>query len=206
MKKIILTSGFILSFLYCSSVSALEIKGYVRSVNHEGHSFSVDVPPLQRVWVYPSAKFDSESGYAGFKQIQDDDYVSVEGTLHSNGLLVAKKVHLLKRTEMKGKELNVDLNQRFNLEVNQKAKISQENLTVSALEILDNFCQEGLKCGGEGSLSIRLEISKGGKKEEILLSTRGERKPTAPVQVEIFGYKVELIEMGESVAVLAIRK
>ncbi len=102
-------------------------------------------------------------------------------------------------------ELNVDLNQNFLLEVNQKALVKGEGLGISAIEVIDDLCKDGLKCD-EGSMSIRLVVSKGNEKKEILLTTKDSRKPSNPVISEVLGYKIQLLEMGESAAMLVVRK
>lgn len=197
----------LLTFFF-STAQAAEIQGYVRSVNYEGHSFSVDVPPLQRVWVFPNTNFDSGTGYEGFKSIKEKDYVSVDGSLQKNGLFTAKTVKLVKpiQNSKNKSELNVDLNQTFTLEVNQKAKINGENLNLKAIEMVDTLCKDGLNCEGEGSIGIRILVSNNKGKKDILLSSSGGRKPAKPIQMEALGYQIELIELGESAAVLAVRK
>lgn len=189
-------------------LQAVEIQGYVRSVNYEGHSFSVDTPPLQRVWVFPTTNFDSGTGYKGFKSIKEKDYVSVNGSLQKNGLLSAKTVKLIKPTQnSKNKsELYIDLNQSFTLEIKQKAKINGENLNLKVIEMIDTLCKEGLNCAGEGGVGIRILISNNKEKKDILLLSPGGRKPAKPIQVEALGYRVELIEIGEFSAVLSVRK
>lgn len=198
---------FLLVFIgWVSPVWATEVKGYVRSVNYEGHSFSVDVPPLQRVWVFPSTKFDAGLGYEAFKSIKEGDYVAVQGSVQSNGLFTAKEVRLVKMAPPKTGEMNVDLNQTFMLEVNQKARVKGEEVVLEGIEMYDTLCKEGLNCEGEGSIGMKVRVSKGGDKKEILLTSQGSRKPVKPVGVDALGYRVEMVEAGESAAVLVVRK
>lgn len=203
------TSFFLVLFLSCASISqATEVQGYVRSVNYEGHSFSVDVPPLQRVWVFPTTKFDAGSGYEGFKSIKENDYVSVDGLLQKNGLFTAKVVKLTQPTQDRSNksEIGININQKFTLEVNQKVRINGENLTLKGIEMIDTLCKEGLDCEGEGSIGIRVLVSGSKGKKDLLLSSSGGRKPVTPVKLEALGYIFELIEVGESSAVLVVRK
>lgn len=201
MKKLL----FLALLLMPAALQAAEIKGYVRSVNYEGHSFSVDVPPLQRVWVSPATAFDSGKGYEAFKNLKEGDYVSVEGSLQSNQVFNSRIVKALQSPDKKGEGLLVDLNQSFLLEVNQKAELKNEGLSILGVEVFDDLCKQGLNCE-EGTLSIRLVVSKGGQKKDILLSSKDGRKPVKPVSMEVLGYKIELIEMGESSAMLTVRK
>ena len=188
-----------------AALQAAEIKGYVRSVNYEGHSFSLDIPPLQRVWVSPATQFDSGKGYEAFKSLKEGDYVSVEGSHQSNQVFNSRLVKSLQSPDKKGEGLLVDLNQSFLLEVNQKAVVKNEDLSILGVEVFDDLCKQGLNCE-EGTLSIRLVVSKDGQKKDILLSSKDGRKPVKPVSMEALGYKIELIEMGESSAMLSVRK
>lgn len=107
--------------------------------------------------------------------------------------------------ENRENEISVDLNQRFLLEVNQKANVKNENLSILGVEVFDDLCKQGFDCE-EGSMSIRLIVSKGKEKKDVLLTSKGGRKPIKPVGLEALGYKIELIEMGESAAMLVVRK
>ncbi len=202
MKKIILSTLLLLSPWLAQ---AAEIKGYVRNVNHEGHSFSLDVPPLQRIWVSPATSFDSGKGYEAFKNLKEGTYVSVQGTSQSNQVMRAEVVKSLQAPLESAKGTIVDLNQSFLIEVNQKAKVKDEDLEILAVEVFDDLCQQGLDCES-GSMSIRLVVNKGREKKDILLTSKEGRKPVKPVVSEVLGYKIELIEMGESAAMLVVRK
>lgn len=202
MKKIIL---FLFLFLSPFVAQAAELKGYVRSVNYEGHSFSLDVPPLQRIWVSPATSFDSGKGYEAFKNLKEGTYVSVQGTSQSNQVMRAEVVKSLQAPLESAKGTIVDLNQSFLIEVNQKAKVKDEDLEILAVEVFDDLCQQGLDCES-GSMSIRLVVNKGREKKDILLTSKEGRKPVKPVVSEVLGYKIELIEMGESAAMLVVRK
>lgn len=203
-----LSSFFLLVFvLLTTPLQAASIQGYVRSVNHEGHSFSVDLPPLQRVWVSPATQFESGKGYEAFRSIQEGDRVIVEGNLQGNGVFAAHTVKKLQPSPpSKGSMLTVELNQSFLLEVNQKAKLKNSELTLQGIEMVDTLCKEGLNCEGEGSIGMRIHVQKGGQKKDLLLSSPGGRKPVHPVVLEALGYQIELIEVGESVAMLVLRK
>ncbi|GEM_PF-5941552 len=203
IKKLFFILFFI--FLFSTSLQASEIKGYVRSVNYEGHSFSLDVPPLQRVWVSPATRFDSGAGYGAFRSLKEGDYASIEGALQSNQIFNAQTVKLLKNGENKGSEISVDLNQTFLLEVNQKANVKGENLSLLGVEVFDDLCKDGMNCD-EGSMSFRMVMVRGKEKKDILLKTREGRKPIKPIVSEALGYKIELIEIGESAALLVVRK
>ncbi len=206
MKKILgLSLFFILSFFSVSS-GAKEMEGFVRTVNHGGHSFSVDGPPLQRVWVLPSTQFDSGSGYEAFEKIKDGDRVRVEGNLQSNGLLVARKVTLLAEPVVKEDGKVVELGRTFLIEENQKVQVKGESLTLQGAGIIDDYCKQGRYCEGDGTISFRLKINHNGKKQEVLLSSQGGRKPVVPIKKEVMGYTFELIEVGENSASLVVRK
>ncbi len=185
-----------------------ELQGFVRSVNYEGHSFSVDVPPLQRVKINASTQFEGETGQEAFKQhIREGDYVRIEGSLSSNALWLAKKVEVQKnKAENKSNEIQVKLNQSFLLEVLQTAKVEDSSLEVYFSQLVDEFCDTGMDCVDKGKLTLKIIVKQGKESKTIELVTEGSRKPLKPVGVEALGYKIELIEAGEYAAMLVVRK
>jgi len=197
--------GIFLIFLLFPSLSwGDELQGSVRNINYEGHSFSVDGPPLQRVRVSPATRFDAGSGYGAFRAVKEGDLVSVTGSSQANQIFQAQSVKILKGAEAKAGGLEVDLNQSFLLEVNQKAKLKGGDLEILGVEVFDDLCKEGLNCE-EGAMSIRLVVTRGKEKKDLLLTTKEGRKPLKPVSMEALGYRIELIEMGESAALLVVR-
>ena len=206
MKKFLGLSLFLVLSFFSLPSEAKEMEGFVRTVNYGGHSFSVDGPPLQRVWVLPSTQFDSGAGYEGFEKVKEGDRVRVQGDLQSNGLLVAKKVSLLATPPEKEEGKMVELGRTFLLEENQKVQVKGENLTLKGMGIIDDYCKQGRYCEGEGTISFRVKLTQGGKSQEILLSSQGGRKPVVPIKKEVMGYRLELIEVGENSASLVVRK
>ena len=49
-------------------------------------------------------------------------------------------------------EFSIELNKNFLLEVNQKAVLKEEGLSILAVEVFDDLCKDGMDCS-EGSIS-----------------------------------------------------
>ncbi|MBF0492176.1 MAG: hypothetical protein HQM15_05295 [Deltaproteobacteria bacterium] len=199
---------FLTFFSPFSLLYSAELKGFVRSVNYEGHSFSVDVPPLQRVKMNASTQFEGETGQEAFKKhLQEGDYVRVEGSQGSNGLWLATKVEVQKnKSESKTNEIQVKFNQSFLLEVLQTAQVEDSNLELYFSQLVDELCDTGMDCVDKGKLTLKIIVKRGSEAKTIELVTEGSRKPIKPVSVEALGFRVELIEVGEYAAMLVVRK
>lgn len=199
---------FLFGWIPLHLLQAAEFKGFVRTVNYEGQSFSIDGPPLERAQVSSKTKFEGETGMEAFrKNLKEGDYVRIEGKRSSNGLWAVSSVEVQKGgKEKKENELSVKLDQTFLIEVLQSAIPQGTDYQLYFSQIVDELCNTGMNCVDQGRVTVKLSLSRGKEKKEIELTSEGGRKPLKPVSVEALGLKVELIEVGEYAALLVLRK
>lgn len=202
-------SFFLISFFMSSSFAvATELKGYVRSINYEANSFSLDLPPLERVLINSATKVEGQLGTEAFqKSIREGDYVRVEASSSSKGLWLASELEVQKKTiEKKENEIEAKLSQNFLLEVVQTAKVEDSDFQIYFSQLVDELCAKGMDCVDQGKLTLKFIAKRGKESKAFELITQGTRKPIKPVVAELLGFKVELVEVGEYAAMLVIRK
>jgi len=92
--------------------------------------------------------------------------------------------------------------------VNQTAVVrdTSKPLKLQTVEFINTLCKGGYDCGGEGEVGMRIKVSQAGEENEIILTSKNHRKPTSPVKVQLFGYEIQLIEAGEDVVMLVVRR
>ncbi|MFO1464187.1 MAG: DUF5666 domain-containing protein [bacterium] len=205
----------LLALVFCLSSAGLRaetLRGIVRNVNYGSHSFGLDVPPVTRVYITGGTRFSTVQGKATFQDIKEGDSVEVEGRSGGPGVFTATSVrstgNLAPVKDLSSNEVNIELNQSFLLGVNQTAVLrdAAKPLKLRSTEFINTLCKGGYDCGGEGEVGMRLKVSQGGEENEIILTSKNHRKPTSPVKVELFGYQIQLIEAGEDVVMLVVRK
>ena len=196
------TIGFSLWFLIVPCVVQAEtIKGIVKSVHPSGRSFSVEVPPVIRVYL---------SGSSGGQKVKPGDYVEVEGQTQPNGVFAAKSFQVtqgkIPSHDLLTHQIPITLGQEFFLGVAQTALLQDGNKTLKIFgkNFINTLCQEGYDCSHEGVVGMFLEISSGGKKKEIELVSQNTRKPIQPVLIKVFGYTIFLNECGEDIVSLTV--
>ena len=208
-------SLFLLAFFLASPLARGEtLSGVVRNVNHGSHSFGLDVPPMTRVYVTGGTSFEAFGEKSTFKDLKEGDRAEVQGRSGGPGIFNATKVsvsaNLEPVKEMKANEVSILPNQSFLLGVNQVAVMREEGkdiLKIRSIEFINTLCKGGYDCSGEGEVGMRMKVSRGGKGEdEIILTSKNHRKPTSPVKVQLGEFEIQLMEAGEDVVSLVVRK
>ncbi len=212
-KKMLRSLFFTLPFFLLGSlqVHGEEFKGIIHDINPKSHSMGLDVPPLIRIYVNSGTSYQNKSAFAEFKK---GDRIVVKVSKMPNGTYIANKVSFLEHFEEKvvldKNRIQIKDGQRFLLGVGQTAVLTKNNkaeLEIFSKEFVNTFCKDGgFDCAGTGDIGMRLEVSKNGEKNEILLTSQETRKPLQPVIAEIHGYRIQLIEVGEDVVLLLVRK
>ncbi len=218
MKHSIRHFAFFVSFLGLwvgSSAQAESLQGVVRNINYESsRSFGLDVPPLTRVYVNSTTRFDTPEGGKTLQSLKEGDQVSVEGRSTGSGTFIASQVKVTGRNistveNLNNDEIQISRDQRFLMGVSQTATLKENGKTVLKLrstEFINTLCKEGYSCEGEGEIGMRFKVSvKGENEEEIILTSKNHRKPTSPVLVDLNGYTVQLVEVGEDVVLIVVR-
>ncbi|KAB2835890.1 hypothetical protein F9K50_12415 [bacterium] len=204
--------SFFSILLASSALHAETLRGIVRNVNYGSHSFGLDVPPVTRVYVTGGTRFSTLQGKATFQDIKEGDSVEVEGRSGGPGVFTATSVkstgNLAPVKDLASNEINIELNQSFMIGVNQTAVVrdTSKPLKLQTVEFINTLCKGGYDCGGEGEVGMRIKVSQAGEENEIILTSKNHRKPTSPVKVQLFGYEIQLIEAGEDVVMLVVRR
>ncbi|HKY61979.1 MAG TPA: hypothetical protein VJR29_01035 [bacterium] len=205
----------ILAFsLFSLPVRAETLNGVVRNVNHGSHSFGLDVPPMTRVYVTGGTTFEAFGEKSTFKDLKEGDRAEVQGRSPGPGVFHATKVsvsaNLEPVKEMGTNEVSILPGQSFLLGVNQVAVMREEGkdiLKIRSTEFINTLCKGGYDCSGEGEVGMRMKVSVKGKgEEEIILTSKNHRKPTSPVKVQLGEFEIQLMEAGEDVVSLVVRK
>lgn len=209
MQKLVLTLVFL---TVAVGLRAESLQGVVRSVEPSSKSLSIDLPPLTRVYVNAGTRFERGGKKIGYGELKSGDEVKIEASAQNNNTFIAQRVEVLKRMgevqNLTQNEIAIQPGQRFLLGVGQTASLKsggQGELKLFAKEFVNTLCKEGFDCGGAGDIGMLVEASRGGEKSEIMLVSQEHRKPLQPVVVEIFGHRVQLIEVGEDVVALTVR-
>ena len=201
-------------FLAIPGVQAETLNGVVRNVNHGSHSFGLDVPPMTRVYVTGGTSFEAFGEKSTFKDLKEGDRAEVQGRSSGPGVFQATKVSVSANLEvvkeMGANEVSILPGQNFILGVNQVAVMREEGkdiLKIRSIEFINTLCKGGYDCSGEGEVGMRMKVSRGGKGEdEIILTSKNHRKPTSPVKVQLGEFEIQLMEAGEDVVSLVVRK
>ncbi len=203
---------FVLLFLSSPLAHAETLSGVVRNINYGSHSFGLDQPPLVRVYVNASTQFELEKGKGTFQEVKEGDRVEIEASVVPGNIYNATRVKVLGSLapvqDLSKNEINIQPSQKFLLGVGQTAILKEANKTVlkiKAVDFINTLCKQGYECSGTGDVGMRLKISRGGKSEEILLTSKDSRKPVNPVKISLFDYEFQLIEAGEDVVLLMVR-
>lgn len=210
MRKILILAVI----LFCpASLWADTATGVIRSVNCGSHSFGFDQPPLIRVYTNAGTRFETSSGKAACQDLKEGDQVEVELRSTGTGTATASRVKVLGGAapvkDLASNQVKIVLDQSFLLGVNQTAVLQEggkNKLKIRSTEFVNTLCKGGYDCGGEGEVGMRMMVSGGGDENEVLLSAKNARKPVTPVKAELFGYTIQLIEAGEDVVMLVVRK
>lgn len=204
--------GSFLILLLPLNLAAETITGVVRTVNYGSHSFGLDQPPLVRVYINAGTKFKTSGGENNFRGLKVGDKVEVSAKSLKTNTYIAAKVrvtgHLDEKKDLASDAIQIKLNQRFLMGVSQTAVLEEAGkkpLKLRSTEFINTLCKDGYDCSGEGEVGMRLEVKKGGDKNEIILTSKNHRKPTKPVKVEVLGYEIQLVESGEDVVLLVVR-
>ena len=213
MKTLLLKISLVISALFLSAALHAEtLSGIVRNINYGSHSFGLDVPPVTRVYVTGGTRFEAQGGKGAFQDVKEGDKVEVDGRSGGAGVFTASRVKVLGNIapvkDLSSSEIKIELNQSFLVGVNQTAVLKDggKALKLQTTEFINTLCKGGYDCGGEGEVGMRMKVSHGGEENEIILTSKNHRKPVAPVKVELFGYEIQLIEAGEDVVMLVVRK
>lgn len=201
-------------FLATALGHAETLNGVVRNVNAGSHSFGLDVPPMTRVYVTGGTKFEAFGEKSSLQDLKEGDRAEVEGRSSGPGIFQATKVSVSANLEpvkdMKSNEISILPGQNFLLGVNQVAVMREEGkdvLKIRSIEFINTICKGGFDCSGEGEVGMRMKVSRGGKGEdEIILTSKNHRKPTSPVKVQLGDFEIQLMEAGEDVVSLVVRK
>ena len=203
----------LLCLLLPFSLHAETLKGVIRNINCGSHSFGLDVPPMTRVYFNSGTHFETSGGGKTCKDVQEGDQATVSGHEQSAGVFLATQVttsgNLAPVQDLASNEISIKLDQSFLLGVNQVATLKEGDKTklrLRSTEFINTLCKDGYNCTGEGEVGMRMKVSGGGDENEILLTSKNARKPTTPVKAELFGYTVQLIEAGEDVVLLVVRR
>ncbi|MCE9624814.1 MAG: hypothetical protein K8R69_05085 [Deltaproteobacteria bacterium] len=215
MKKFVFHALRIASFLLIPALLHAEtLSGVIRNVNYGSHSFGLDVPPVTRVYVTGGTRFETQEGKTNFQAVKEGDKAEVEGRSGGPGVFTATSVKVLGNLapvkDLASNEVSIELNQSFLFGVNQTAVLKEggkNSLKLQSTEFINTLCKGGgYDCGGEGEVGMRMKASQGKEENEILLTSKNGRKPTSPVRASLFGYTIQLIEAGEDVVMLVVRK
>jgi len=201
-------------FLLTPTLHAETLSGVVRNVNHDSHSFGLDVPPMTRVYVTGGTQFEAFGEKSTFQNLKEGDRAEVEGRSGGPGVFTAKSVKVSANLEpvksMNANEISILPGQSFLMGVNQVAVMRDEGkdvLTIRSIEFINTICKGGFDCSAEGEVGMRLKVKRGGKGEdEIILTSKNHRKPTSPVKVQLGEFEIQLMEAGEDVVSLVVRK
>jgi uncharacterized protein DUF5666 len=211
MKQLFKVIVLIAAIITPSILLAETQTGIIRNINCGSHSFGLDLPPVTRVYVNSGTKFESSSGPATCKDIKEGDRVEVDARRQGPGVEIAARVKILGNIaplkNLASNEIDIKLNQSFVLGVSQTAVLKDggKPLKLRSTEFINTLCQ-GYDCGDVGEVGMRLKVSKGGDEEEVLLTSKNSRKPATPVKAEVLGYEIQLMEAGEDVVILVVRK
>jgi hypothetical protein len=204
--------GFIFSLILTGSAAAETLMGVIRNVNCGSHSFGLDVPPMTRVYFNEGTTFATSAGGNTCHDVQEGDQAEVEGKTQRAGVFLAKNVKTLGNLppveNLAANEIKIKLDQSFLMGVSQVAVLKENGKTklkISTTEFINTLCK-GYDCSGEGEVGMRMKVGKGLKDNDILLTSKNARKPATPVQAEIYGYTIQLLEAGEDTVVLVVRK
>lgn len=205
--------SFFSILLASAALHAETLQGIVRNVNYGSHSFGLDVPPVTRVYVTGGTRFEAFGEKSTFNDLKEGDRVEVEGKSGGPGIFTAKSVKVSANLEtvksLSSSEISILPGQSFLVGVNQVAVMRDEGkevLKIRTLEFINTLCKGGYDCGGDGEVGMRLKVSGKGSENEVILTSKGGRKPTSPVKVELFGHEIQLIEAGEDVVMLVVRR
>jgi hypothetical protein len=201
-------------FLVAPALRAETLNGVVRNVNHGSHSFGLDVPPMTRVYITGGTSFEAFGEKSTFQDLKEGDRAEVEGRAGGPGVFTAKSVKVQANLEpvkaMNANEISILPGQSFLMGVNQVAVMRDEGrdvLKIRSTEFINTICKGGFDCSAEGEVGMRLKVSRGGKGEdEIILTSKNHRKPTSPVKVQVGEFEIQLMEAGEDVVSLVVRK
>ena len=168
---------------------------------------------MTRVYFNAGTRFETQGGGKSCKEVQEGDRATVSGREQGPGIFLANQVqttsNLAPVKDLVSNEIAIQLDQSFLLGVSQVASIKESGKTklkLRSTEFINTLCKDGYNCGSEGEVGMRMQVSGGGDENEILLTSKNARKPTTPVKAELFGYTVQLIEAGEDVVLLVVRK
>lgn len=196
-----------------SGASAETLTGVIRNLNCGSHSFGLDVPPMTRVYTTGGTRFETAGGGKSCSDLREGDQAEVEGKAGGPGIFTASRVktsgNLAPVKDLASNEIEIKLDQSFLMGVSQSAVMRENGKVVFklyTLEFINTLCKDGYDCSGEGEVGMRMRASRDGKDNQILLTSKNARKPTSPVKVELYGYTVQLMEAGEDVVLLVVRK
>ncbi len=205
----------ILTLFGATPAQAESLQGVVRNINYEGsRSFGLDIPPLTRVYINSKTQFDTPEGGKNLQALKEGDQVEVEGRSSGPGTFTATQVKVTGRNvsaveNLSTDEIQISRDQRFLMGVSQTATLKENGkatLKLRSTEFINTLCKDGYSCEGEGEIGMRFKVSvKGGGEEEIILTSKNHRKPTSPVLVDLSGYTIQLVEVGEDVVLIVVR-
>ncbi len=213
MKIVLLSLIFLTSLGWAGHVGAETQSGVIRNVNCGSHSFGLDVPPMLRVYTTEGTRFETPAGNS-CRDLKEGDRVEVELKPQKPGTAIASRVkvvgNLAPVKDLVSKEVEIKLNQSFLMGVNQSAALKDGGkllLRLRSTEFINTLCKDGgYDCSGEGEVGMRFKVSAGGDDNEIVLLSKNARKPATPVTAELLGYVIQLMEAGEDVVILVVRK
>lgn len=200
--------------LFTPALRAETLSGVIRNVNHSSHSFGLDVPPMTRVYVNGGTSFEAFGEKSSLADLKEGDRAEVEGKSGGPGVFHAKSVKVSANLEpvkaLNANEISILPGQSFLIGVNQVAVMRDEGkdvLKIRSIEFINTLCKGGFDCSGEGEVGMKFKVSRGGKGEdEIILTSKNHRKPTSPVKVQLGDFEIQLMEAGEDVVSLVVRK
>lgn len=211
MKKMSVCLLFLSLLLSSVSLLAEDLTGTIRDINHASHSFGLEASVIYRVYVNAGTHYETGRDEIGFQGVRQGDRIQLQAVRQANGTLVAKEIKVLENLtpvqDLVQNNIDAKLGQRFLLGVGQMAHIRKNKeilLQIQAVNFINTLCKQGYDCKGEGAVGMQLKVSQGPEVQEILLTSRGQRKPLYPVVMELFNYKVSLIEAGEDVVLLVV--
>jgi len=201
--------------LFSALLRAETLTGVVRNVNSGSHSFGLDIPPVTRVYVTGGTHFEAPDGSkSSLKDLKEGDQVETEGKSGGPGIFTARSVkvtgNLEPVKEMGSAEVSILPGQNFILGMNQTAVLREEGkvvLSLRSLEFINTLCKNGgYDCSGEGEVGMKIKVSHGKDQSEIVLTAKNHRRPTSPEKVNLYGFEIQLMEAGEDVVSLVVRK